>query len=128
MELAEINRIMQQVGQALDHAHQLGVIHRDVKPSNVLLDEDGNCYLTDFGLARIMEASVQLTGTGVGVGAGRRCAGPRKRKTPGPSRLRHGKFSEPRKTRVPHTVGPTPPGPAGPRGPEPKTAALSEGI
>jgi serine/threonine protein kinase len=68
MDLDELNHIMQQVGGALAYAHRLGVIHRDVKPGNVLLDAQGDCYLTDFGLARIMEASVQLTASGVGIG------------------------------------------------------------
>jgi hypothetical protein len=46
----------------------MGVIHRDVKPGNVLMDEQGNTYLTDFGLARMLESSQQITGSGVGVG------------------------------------------------------------
>jgi len=68
MDLDELNRIMQQVGGALAHGHRQGVIHRDVKPSNVLVDDHRDCYLTDFGLARIMESSVQLTASGVGIG------------------------------------------------------------
>ena len=46
-----VMRIMDQVCSALAAAHRVGVAHRDLKPDNVLLDEDGNAYLTDFGIA-----------------------------------------------------------------------------
>ena len=56
-------RIMAQVSDALQFAHDQGVVHRDVKPSNILMDETGNALLSDFGLAQIHDASVSLTGS-----------------------------------------------------------------
>ncbi len=44
-------QLLDQVGSALDYAHRHGVIHRDLKPANVLLDADGNAFLSDFGIA-----------------------------------------------------------------------------
>jgi len=56
-------RIMAQISDALQFAHDQGVVHRDVKPSNILMDETGNALLSDFGLAQIHDASVSLTGS-----------------------------------------------------------------
>jgi serine/threonine-protein kinase len=60
-------RIIEQVGRALHAAHKIGLVHRDVKPSNILLDEDDYAYLIDFGIARAAE-DTKLTSTGSMIG------------------------------------------------------------
>jgi len=64
LPLNETSRIISQVGGALDYAHGLGVVHRDIKPQNILIDKLGNCLLTDFGIAKLVEATTHLTHTG----------------------------------------------------------------
>jgi serine/threonine protein kinase len=61
-------RLSLPIVKALAYAHQRGIVHRDIKPSNVLMSEGQRPLLADFGLAKMVEASVQLTGTGVGMG------------------------------------------------------------
>lgn len=60
--------IFTQIARGLSYAHQHDVIHRDLKPSNILMDHDGNAYLTDFGLAKSLVDSQNLTKTGTIVG------------------------------------------------------------
>ena len=65
---ARIRSVISQIGDALDYAHSRGLIHRDVKPSNILLDERGNCLLTDFGIAKMVEGTAHITQSGAIVG------------------------------------------------------------
>ena len=60
-------RIVRQMAEALEHCHAQGVIHRDIKPQNVLIDERGNPRIIDFGLARILEEE-GITDTGTVMG------------------------------------------------------------
>jgi serine/threonine-protein kinase len=50
-----VRSILFQVGSALSYAHRSGVVHRDIKPANILIDEDGNAVVTDFGIAKVAE-------------------------------------------------------------------------
>jgi serine/threonine protein kinase len=68
LPFSEIVFLFRQITSALDYAHRQGVVHRDIKPTNILIDAEGNAFLTDFGVARIMESSEGLTASGVAVG------------------------------------------------------------
>src|SRR5205823_13517669 len=63
----EIARLGVQAAEALDHAHQQGIVHRDIKPANLMLDAEGRLWVTDFGLAHT-QADGGLTATGDLVG------------------------------------------------------------
>ncbi|MGZ9226345.1 MAG: serine/threonine-protein kinase, partial [Anaerolineales bacterium] len=64
LPLNEIDRIFNQLTDALTYAHSHGIVHRDLKPANALIDSYGNIFLTDFGIAKLLEsASPRLTQT-----------------------------------------------------------------
>jgi serine/threonine protein kinase/ligand-binding sensor domain-containing protein len=64
VSLNEVDRLFTQIADALGYAHEHGVIHRDIKPSNVMIDARGDAFLTDFGIAKLVESNIQLTASG----------------------------------------------------------------
>ena len=60
----ETAEILKRLGSALDRAHSQGIVHRDMKPSNVLFDEYGDAYLADFGIVRVATSDDALTASG----------------------------------------------------------------
>jgi len=59
-------RIIQQTAEALDYAHSQGVVHRDIKPQNILISEEGNPKITDFGIAKFARAHLTVPGQVLG--------------------------------------------------------------
>jgi tRNA A-37 threonylcarbamoyl transferase component Bud32 len=67
----EAMAILREVADAFGHAHARGFVHRDVKPENIIFDEDGYPVLTDFGIAKALDAGTRVTATGVSIGTPR---------------------------------------------------------
>jgi serine/threonine protein kinase len=63
-----VQRVLWEAACALGHAHQRGVVHRDVKPANIMFDHDGRVMLTDFGISKALQAASGFTGTGMIIG------------------------------------------------------------
>ncbi len=69
MAAAEAVDLLIKVARAIHYAHQRGVLHRDLKPGNILLDEAGEPYVTDFGLAKLVDTPHELTLSGAALGS-----------------------------------------------------------
>ena len=67
-EPSEAARLVDQIASALEAAHKQGVVHRDLKPANILLDEENNAFLSDFGIAKELGTEAGVTQTGAIVG------------------------------------------------------------
>jgi serine/threonine-protein kinase len=63
-----LQRVLWEAARALGHAHTRGIVHRDVKPANIMFDHDGKVMLTDFGISKALQSASGFTGTGMIIG------------------------------------------------------------
>lgn len=68
MRPGDVIVIVENIARALDYAHSRSIVHRDVKPGNIMFDEQGTVYLVDFGIAKAMESDLNLTANNVALG------------------------------------------------------------
>jgi serine/threonine protein kinase len=68
VSIDQARRVLREAALALGHAHRRRVVHRDVKPANIMLEDDGRVVLTDFGISKAVQGASQLTGTGTIIG------------------------------------------------------------
>ena len=65
LNLEQISYILLRLADALDYAHRKGIVHRDLKPGNILFDEVGNAFISDFGIAKFAQAATRITQSGI---------------------------------------------------------------
>src|SRR5258708_9299730 len=70
LPLGDIAYFFRQIASALDYSHRQGVIHRDIKPSNIMIDREGNAFVSDFGIALVVADSTERSNTASGVAIG----------------------------------------------------------
>ncbi|MEM1249910.1 MAG: protein kinase [Acidobacteriota bacterium] len=68
VSLAEALQVVRQTASALHHAHRQGIVHRDIKPSNIMLTDEGEAKVGDFGIAKLNNQETELTTTGMLIG------------------------------------------------------------